>query len=166
MNALKTVGYRLLLANGEPIAGMFFPTPIIDRETGTVLPNQQEAVLRTEAEDAIEILQTQLSAIPDAEEWQVQVQNLRSALEDKNNEVNSWRSVASQVSLREAYEWKLLYNMAIVLGIDTELAKQEHDHSLTQEEQAGYIHAAVIEKIKRRTGSRLVRAWRVLIGKD
>lgn len=166
MNALKTVGYRLLLANGEPIAGMFFPTPIIDRETGEVLPNQQEAVLRTEAEEYIIQIETQLAEENSSSQLFIKLQELRKALEDKNNELNSWRSIASQLSLREAYEWKLLYDMAIVLGIDVELAKQEHDHSLTQEEQAGYIHAAVIEKIKRRTGSRLARAWRVLIGKD
>lgn len=166
MNALKTVGYRLLLANGEPIAGMFFPTPIIDRETGTVLPNQQEAVLRTEAEEVISQVEARFAEENSSSQLFIKFQELRKALEDKNNELNSWRSIASQVSLREAYEWKLLYDMAIVLGIDVELAKQEYDHSLTQEEQAGYIHAVVIEKIKRRTGNRFVRAWRVLIGKD
>lgn len=166
MNTLKTVGYRLLLPNGEPIAGMFFPKPVVDSETGEVMPNQQEAVLRTEAEDIIDRLNAQLSATPDFEGWQIKLNELRKALEDKNNEVNSWRSAAAQVSLREGYEWNLLYNMAIVLDIDTELARREHYYSLTQEEQAGYIHAAVIEKIKRRTGNRFMHAWRVLIGKD
>jgi hypothetical protein len=166
MNALKTVGWRILMPNGEPVAGMFFPKPIMDVETGEVVPNQQEAVLRTEAEEVISQVDARFAEQNSENLLFAKVQELRKALQDRITEVKTWRSIASQTSLREAYEWKLLYDMAIVLGIDVELAKQEYDHSLTQEEQASYIHAAVIEKIKRRTGNRFVRAWRVLTGKD
>lgn len=151
---MKTVGYRGV-TNGHPIAGMFFPNPLLDG-AGNPIPGQQEAVLRSDAEERINILETQLSATPDMEHLQVEIINLKGSLSQTRavaaaalEDCDKWVDKAREAARQRDKFWLMLESCGFACGLYDGGAQD--------------IVEAVHDMAKREKGNRFVRALRIIL---